>query len=136
MKTVITENFSKAEFFLYYIFMVVFCSFITYNSIAMGGLFLICSVLSGAGMILSIVILYSYFYKILDVKYLLIAYITICSLFFIASAILEIITFHINWYPLFMKISLYCFCLAVPIKHLMSLTCKLDEYKRLNNGNK
>ena len=126
MKTIVNSKIQKIEFFIYYIYMFFFNVFAIVNSIIIGSCFYILTAISGAIAILSIIILYSYYHKILHVKYLLKAYIILIIVLFIGSAVLESCFFHIKIYPFLMKISLYIFCTAIPIKHLFLLNNTLS----------
>lgn len=130
MKTVINSRAEKVDFFLYYIFMVVFCGFTAWHAISTGGAFLPYSVVGGACAILSAIILRSYFHHITQVRHLLQAFIVFLLLLFIGSSITEIVVFQVKVYPFVMKCALYAFCVATPIKHLRDLNKKWAEYER------
>ena len=130
MKTIVNSKIQKIEFFIYYIYMFFFNVFVILNSIIIGSCFYMLTAISGAIAILSIIILYSYYHKILHVKYLLKAYIILIIILFIGSAVLEICFFNIKIYPFLMKISLYIFCTAIPIKHLFLLNNTLSALHR------
>lgn len=130
MKTVINSRAEKFDFFLYYIFMVVFCGFTAWNAISIGGAFLPFSVVGGTCAILSAIILRSYFHHITQVRHLLQAFIVLLLLLFIGSSITEIVVFQLKVYSFTMKCALYAFCVATPIKHLRDLNKKWAEYER------
>lgn len=130
MKTIVNSKIQKIEFFIYYIYMFFFNVFVILNSIIIGSCFYMLTAIGGAIAILSIIILYSYYHKILHVKYLLKAYIILIIVLFIGSAVLEICFFKIKTYPFLMKISLYIFCTAIPIKHLFLLNNTLSALRR------
>lgn len=107
-----------------------FCGVTMGSSIKMGNWFIIHAIVSGACAILSIILLYSYFNRVVFTKYLLYFYIVLLILLFGGSALCEIIMLNIKFYPFVMKCSLYGFCIAVPIKELHVLN---NKFKRLNN---
>ena len=104
MKTIVNSKIQKIEFFIYYIYMFFFNIFVILNSIIIGSCFYMLIAISGAIAILSIIILYSYYHKILHVKYLLKAYIILIIVLFIGGAVLEICFFNIKIYNFLMKI--------------------------------
>lgn len=130
MKNIVDSRSEKLSFFFYYIFMIIFCAFIAWNSIKTGGAFIPYSIIGGACTFLSSIILYSYFRHIMQVQFLLKAFIFLLLILFIGSVITEFLVFHIKFYPFAMKCSLYGFCIAVPMKQLYELNRKIKAYKK------
>ena len=136
MKKSVSKKITKIEFFLYYATMALLSAFMCYNALKSGINFIILTILSGACVILSLIILISYFTQIRIVRYLLSVYLILLVILFISSAVIEIAFLGINLFPFVMKTILYGFCCAICLKHLLVLSEKLsllEEYKDDNN---
>ena len=130
MKRTLNDKFQYVEFFLYYIFMVVFCLFLSYYALEVHFTFHLFPVLSTTASFLSAIILI-YFYKgVIVVKRLLPIFIVLLTILFIGSAIAEAVQFGYHTYVLVMKTSLYFFCILKPIEHYFLLLHKLGLLKK------
>lgn len=127
MKRAIKDKFQRIEYFIYYIFMVIFCSFLTYYSLEIRFTHLIFPVLTLSTAVLSIVILTCFYRDIFAVEKLLPFFIGFVIMIFIGSAIAEAVKFGFHPYVLVMKSSLYFFCILKPTEHLIQLKYKLRQ---------
>lgn len=127
MKRTIRDKFQRIEYFLYYIFMVLFCSFLTYYALEIRFTHLIFPVLALSTAVVSTVILISFYQNVYAVEKLLPIYIVLVVIMFVGSAIVESLRFGFHTYVLVMKSSLYFFCILKPIEHLVQLKYKLRQ---------
>lgn len=130
MKRTLNDKFQYIEFFLYYIFMVFFCLFLSYYALEVHFTFTAFPVLSAAAAVLSGVILVHFYISVPTVIRLLPMFIGLLTVLFIGSAIAEAIQFGYHTYVLIMKSSLFFFCILKPVEHLCLLVHKIGQLKR------
>lgn len=130
MKRTLNDTFQYVEFFLYYIFMVAFCLFLSYYAIEVHFTFFFFPILSITAAILSVIILINFYRSVVTVVRLLPIFIGLLTVLFIGSAIAEAVQFGYHTYVLVMKSSLFFFCILKPIEHLCLLVYKMGELKR------
>ena len=130
MKRMIRDKFQRAEFFLYYIFMVAFCLFLTYYAFRVHFTFVMFPILSLTTAILSVLLLINFYKSVIVVMRLLPIFIGLLLVLFIGSAIAEAIQFGYHTYVLIMKSSLYFFCILKPIEHLCVIVDKWEALKK------
>ena len=134
MKSTINDKFQRVEYFLYYIFMVVFCLFLSYYAIEVHFTFILFPVLSCTASFTAGVILV-YFYKNVRVVLRILPIFTLLlTILFVGSAIAEAVQFGFHVYVLVMKSSLYFFCLLKPIEHFCQIAHKMEMLKRSWTG--
>ena len=130
MKRTLNDKFLYIELFLYYIFMVAFCLFLSYYAIEIHFTFYLFPVLSITAAFLSAIILVNFYRSVIVVVRLLPVFIGLLIILFIGSAIAEAIQFGYHTYVLVMKASLFFFCILKPTEHLCLLVHKLGELKK------
>lgn len=129
MKRTLNDKFQYVEFFLYYIFMIAFCLFLSYYAVEVHFTFFLFPVLAITAAFLSAIILINFYYSVIMVVRLLPIFIGLIIVLFVGSAIAEAVQFGYHTYVLVMKSSLFFFCILKPIEHLCLLVYKLGQLK-------
>ena len=130
MKRTINDKFQYVEFFLYYIFMIAFCLFLSYYAIDVHFTFFLFPVLGVTASILSAIILINFYRSVIMVVRLLPIFVGLLTILFVGSAIAEAVQFGYHTYVLVMKSSLFFFCVLKPIEHFCLLVHKLRLLKK------
>lgn len=130
MKSIFFNKLERAEFFFYYVLMTILGLFISVQSFLRGSIFYFLGTLALIIVILNIIILFSYFRKVMRVRYLLQAYLWILALLFILSTVAEVYTFSLSIFAFVMKTSLYLICLSIPVKHLVIMNEKISQLSK------
>lgn len=133
MKLTIGNKVERIEFFVYYIVMMIWGSIILLTSLRQGSIFIPFAFLGGVAAILAAIIIFSFFRKVTQVRYLLSAFILILIITFVGSAICEIITYGFKPFSFIMKLLLYGFMVTTPLKHLAVLKEKLNLFDRIKD---
>ena len=112
MKRTINDTFQYVEFFLYYIFMIAFCLFLSYYAVEVHFTFFLFPILAITAAVLSAVILFNFYHSVMTVVKLLPVFIGLLSVLFVGSAVAEAVQFGYHTYVLVMKTSLFFFCIC------------------------
>ena len=129
MKRTINDTFQYVEFFLYSIFMIAFCLFLSYYAVEVHFTFFLFPILAITAAFLSAVILFNFYHSVMTVVKLLPVFIGLLSVLFVGSAVAEAVQFGYHTYVLVMKTSLFFFCILKPIEHLCVLVHKMRLLK-------
>lgn len=130
MKKTVTDKLQRIEFFVYFIFMILFGFFLTYYSLALKFISIIFPIAAMTVSTLSIIILINYYKNVMLVERLLPIFISLLVFLLIGSSAAEAIRFGFHPYVLVMKGSLYLFCLWTPVKLLIQLNHKIREWNK------
>ena len=130
VKRTLNDKFQYVEYFLYYIFMIAFCLFLSYYAIEVHFTFYLFPFLSITAAFLSVIILINFYYSVVRVIRLLPIFIGLLTVLFLGSAIAEAMQFGCHFYVLVMKSSLYFFCILKPLEHLCLLVHKMRELRK------
>ena len=133
LKLTISNKIERIGFFVYYIAMMIWGSIIVLTSLRQGSIFIPFAFLGGVIAILAVIIIFSFFRKVTQVRYLLSAFIFILIIMFTGSAVCETIIYGFKLFPFIMKLFLYAFMTATAIKHLAILKHKLDLLDRIKD---
>lgn len=129
MKRAVSDRFQRAGYLSYYVFVIIFGLFLSYDFLVTNGISIVCTVLALTVSWLALIIVINFYRSIRLVEYLLPSLITVLFQLFIISTVQELLIQGLFWYTLGIKTALYFFCIEQQGLHFLQLKSKLSELR-------